>query len=385
MTIKLERNQGLVHDTEDGFGLECPHCGVYAHQTPQAVPNVDTLLRNQPKQVGLVYQCDSCRSPVFLRFDVKSYSDSEIDLSPNFDELERPKEKFAFSYLPKHTEIMFREALSCYSNNNFNAFASMCRRAARSAFKEMGDSGKLRAFDEVMVAQDIAQHHRVGLPQLANGEDAAFFQPRLGLAPDAPQAPDGHGVEEGTNAVRRHGNEPGRFLRIRSQLGEELVVRHTDAGLQASTLEDAVTHDPTDGLAVTEQAKTGRDVEKGLVQGQTFDLRRDVVEHFEHLARHLTVPRHSWPDVVCARAESTGTRHGHGGVHTEFTRRVTGGRHHPSRSQTADDHRTVCKARIIVDFHGCIEGIHVHVEDGAVAALDHGWEGLVPAGLPAAL
>ena len=71
-------------------------------------------------------------------------------------ELERPKEKFAFSYLPKHTEVMFREALSCYSHNSFNAFASMCRRAARSAYAALGEGGKLRAFEEVMAAQDIA-------------------------------------------------------------------------------------------------------------------------------------------------------------------------------------------------------------------------------------
>ena len=75
----------------------------------------------------------------------------------NFIELERPKERFQFSYLPKDTEVLFREALSCYSNNSFNAFASMCRRAAASSFAAMGENGKLRAFDEVMAAQDIAE------------------------------------------------------------------------------------------------------------------------------------------------------------------------------------------------------------------------------------
>jgi hypothetical protein len=74
----------------------------------------------------------------------------------NFVELERPKERFAFSYLPKHTEVLFREALSCYSTGNFNAFASMCRRSAHSAFTALGEGGKLRAFEEVMIAQDIA-------------------------------------------------------------------------------------------------------------------------------------------------------------------------------------------------------------------------------------
>ena len=32
----------------------------------------------------------------------------------------------------------------------------MCRRSAVSAFEEMGEGGKLRAFEEAMVAQDIA-------------------------------------------------------------------------------------------------------------------------------------------------------------------------------------------------------------------------------------
>lgn len=156
MTIRLDRERGLLQPDDQQFGLECPYCGVYAHMAPQAVPDVDGILNRKPKHVGIVYQCDSCQSPVFLRFGVKSYNEDSAELFQNFFELERPRERFSFSYLPKDTEVLFREALSCYSNNNFNAFASMCRRSAASAFAAMGESGKLRAFDEVMVAQDIA-------------------------------------------------------------------------------------------------------------------------------------------------------------------------------------------------------------------------------------
>jgi hypothetical protein len=125
--------------------------------TSQSVPHFATVLKDKPKHVGLVYQCDACGAPNFLRFAVKEYKEDSIELYRNFIELERPKEKFAFSYLPKVTEILFREALACYSSNNFNAFASMCRRAAASSFPAIGDSGRLKAFDEVMVAQDIAE------------------------------------------------------------------------------------------------------------------------------------------------------------------------------------------------------------------------------------
>ena len=98
----------------------------------------------------------ACNAPVFLRFAVREYQDNKVELYRNFVELERPKERFAFSYLPQHTEVLFREALSCYSGGNFNAFASMCRRSAVSAYAALGEGGKLRAFEEVMIAQDIA-------------------------------------------------------------------------------------------------------------------------------------------------------------------------------------------------------------------------------------
>ena len=156
MTIVLRQDRGLRHDSAEKFGLECPYCGVYAHMSPQSTPDVQTLLASTPKHVGLVYQCDACQAPIFLRFAVKAFREDEVELYQNFIELERPKERFAFSYLPRDTEVLFREALSCYSHNNFNAFASMCRRAAQSAFAELGEQGKLRAYDEVMVAQEIA-------------------------------------------------------------------------------------------------------------------------------------------------------------------------------------------------------------------------------------
>jgi hypothetical protein len=157
MAITLERDYGIRHPSDEQFGLECPYCGVYAHMTPQSVPDPAMTLKDRPKHVGLVYQCDACHAPIFLRFATKQFHDDKVELYQNFIELERPKERFPFSYLPKQTESLFREALACYSGNNFNAFASMCRRSASSAFRAMGDSGKLRAFDEVMVAQDIAE------------------------------------------------------------------------------------------------------------------------------------------------------------------------------------------------------------------------------------
>ncbi len=107
MPITIERMKGLQQESDEQFGLECPYCGVYAHLTAQSVPDATSLLKTRPKHIGLVYQCDACNAPVFLRFAVKQYSEDKVELYQNFIELERPKERFAFSYLPKHTEFCF--------------------------------------------------------------------------------------------------------------------------------------------------------------------------------------------------------------------------------------------------------------------------------------
>jgi hypothetical protein len=156
MAKQLQGASGLAGDGSDHLALECPYCSVYANMSPLAVPSAERIVETNPRFVGLVYQCDACRAPVFLRFAVKEISGDRIELNRNFLELERPKERFPYSYLPRDTEVLFREALNCYAGNNFNAFASMCRRAAATAFEALGDGGKMRAFEEVMVAQEIA-------------------------------------------------------------------------------------------------------------------------------------------------------------------------------------------------------------------------------------
>lgn len=205
MAIVLDKDQGVESELVERIGLECPYCGVYAHMSPQSVPDAAALLRDKPKHVGLVYQCDACHAPVFLRFAVREYSENRVELLRNFMELERPKEKFAFSYLPKHTEVMFREALSCYSHSNFNAFASMCRRAARSAYAALGEGGKLRAFEEVMAAQDIA------------GIDDETFAPIKAVL-------FGAGQEEDLPTLRR--TQAGILLEVMKDMFYQCFVRH---------------------------------------------------------------------------------------------------------------------------------------------------------------
>jgi hypothetical protein len=122
---------------------------VLSHVSPIAVPRFDELVSHRPKHVGAVYRCDSCNAPIFLRFPIKLFGNNRIELGAQFSEVERPAEKFSYTYLPEHVETLFREALNCYSQASYNAFASMCRRTMQAAFADLGEAGKLRVFDQL--------------------------------------------------------------------------------------------------------------------------------------------------------------------------------------------------------------------------------------------
>jgi hypothetical protein len=157
MSVHVDASGHLHHDQEHSLALNCPHCQVFSHITAVSVPSYSELVANRPSQVGIVYRCDSCNAPVFLRFAVKMYAANRVELANNFVELERPREKFNFTYLPESVERLFREALGCYSSGHFNAFASMCRRTAQLVFGDLGENGRLKLYNQLTEAREMAE------------------------------------------------------------------------------------------------------------------------------------------------------------------------------------------------------------------------------------
>jgi hypothetical protein len=156
MSVYIDSASRLHHDQDRNLVVTCPHCLAVAHITPSAVPRFEELQLYRPAQVGVVYLCDACHLPVFLRFAVRLYGAARVELSPQFTEVERAREKFSFAYIPEDVELLFREALTCFSHGAFNAFASMCRRTAQTMFADLGEAGKLRLFDELNGLRDLA-------------------------------------------------------------------------------------------------------------------------------------------------------------------------------------------------------------------------------------
>lgn len=140
-----------------GISLTCPHCQTFAHVTAVATPKFDDLCRSKPKHIGVVFRCDACSEPIFLKFATKSFSATRVDLTGSYVEIERARENFPLTYLPEEAESLFKEALDCYSAGCFNAFGSMSRRTAQSLFHELGERGKLEVFDTLQEIRTLAE------------------------------------------------------------------------------------------------------------------------------------------------------------------------------------------------------------------------------------
>ncbi len=167
--------QDELHVEYQGIALTCPHCQTLTHLTPVGIPRFDEVSLGKPKHVGVVFRCDACREPVFLKFTAKAYTALRVELAPNYVEIERARENFPLTYLPEESEALFKEALSCYAASCFNAFASMSRRTAQSLFRELGDRGKLQLFDslqEIRVLAELDDDTFAALRAVLFGSDA---------------------------------------------------------------------------------------------------------------------------------------------------------------------------------------------------------------------
>ncbi len=156
MAIYVNPQDELRVDNQ-GITLTCPHCQAVAHVTAVAVPRFDELNRVKPKNIGVCFRCDACGEPIFLKFSAKSFTPMRVELSTSFSEIERARENFPLTYLPEDAESHFKEALNCFSDGHFNAFASMSRRTMQSLFHELGERGKLQLFDTLQDIRSLAE------------------------------------------------------------------------------------------------------------------------------------------------------------------------------------------------------------------------------------
>ena len=155
--VLIDSTSTMYFGDERETARNCPRCLAFSRMSPQAIPTFDELLLQKPRAIGVVLRCHACNTPVFLRYATRAFANNRVELAPQAFDVERPVEKFAFNYVPEDVETFFREALVCYSHNQYQAFAAMCRRSAAVTFADLGNSTKLRLFDSIADVREMAE------------------------------------------------------------------------------------------------------------------------------------------------------------------------------------------------------------------------------------
>jgi hypothetical protein len=145
VSIYVKNNNSF--EQAEPVSRECPHCGANAQLIPVSTPSYEALMQSRPRHAGVAFRCAACNETRFARTAVRSFGPEQIVLSSNLVEIERPKERFQFGYLPTSVERSFREALDCYTADLFTAFAVMCRRAMQAALADIDNANRRHLYD----------------------------------------------------------------------------------------------------------------------------------------------------------------------------------------------------------------------------------------------
>jgi hypothetical protein len=140
----------------------CPHCNANTNLSAISTPRWEQMVRYKPQKVIVGYRCDACGEPVALKFASAGHyhnrnaNEDLVELSIEFEELERPMQTFDYQHLPNDVASDFRETLTCFSHQCWNAAAAMCRRTVQSIATNLGANGTDRVKRQILEIKDAA-------------------------------------------------------------------------------------------------------------------------------------------------------------------------------------------------------------------------------------
>jgi hypothetical protein len=175
MYIDQQNNPNSVFDHH--ITIRCPHCNIPTNITAVSIPRFELVKRFKLRRVGVAYRCNSCNEPVFLVFPVTNPAVHPIEIQERYREVEKATESFEFQYLPDAVAEDFREALICYSQSCWNAFASMCRRCIQTTSMVLGAEGSTKVQGQLLDLREMGVIDEEALEQLRtimlSGHDGA--------------------------------------------------------------------------------------------------------------------------------------------------------------------------------------------------------------------
>jgi hypothetical protein len=178
MALYVKNDNSL--EQAETVARECPHCGAIAQLIPVSTPSYAALMQSRPRHAGICFCCAACNEPRFARVAVRSFGPDRIELSSNIVDIERPRERFQFGYLPENVERLLRESLDSYTADLFMAFAVMCRRTIQAARSDANGPDRLQVHDlfkEAVALSEVDAQAAAVLETLLFGVDEPELAP----------------------------------------------------------------------------------------------------------------------------------------------------------------------------------------------------------------
>ena len=119
----------------------------------------------------------------------------------------------------------------------------------------------------------------------------------------------------------------------------------------------------------SEASDRAGDVEEGFVEAKGLNLRGDGAKDLHDAVRNTRVVAMVRSKKGGLRAESLRPGRWHRGVNTERSCFVGRREHDATRATTGDDDGRAFELGVAEQLHGCKEGIHVDVQDGAASVV----------------
>ncbi|MEM8547999.1 MAG: hypothetical protein AAGF46_07550 [Pseudomonadota bacterium] len=154
--MQLLEHHSLQAVIEPSLTRHCPHCDVFTRLSLQSAPSWQSLQTLRPARIGVVAVCPACSLPVHLVSERLRYGEHHIELDGGFTAVPERRERIQLEALPEPLRDLVDEALQCHADGHHRAFATLAHRIVQRAARTLGHDGKLRLFNNMTEAAQMA-------------------------------------------------------------------------------------------------------------------------------------------------------------------------------------------------------------------------------------
>ena len=212
--------------------------------------------------------------------------------------------------------------------------------------------------------EDVA----VGGGELADGVDRHLGEPFRRDGPNTPDEPNRERMKELDLCVWFDHHHPVRFGDLTADFGEELRAGNTNRDCEPRRVQHVAADCHADRARWPEQVRRSRDVEKGLVDRDLLDQRREVSTDVKHAITDVEVVAERTVDHDEFRTQLACFPEWHRRPHAERSRLVARGKHHAA----ADGDRFASQLGTTLLLDRCVERVEVDVQNRRRLHLRHG-------------